>query len=57
MTYFSNYRKHYFPDVTGGVHGFGVPPVNVRQQPTPNAGAGARMFGANWGRGQALGRN
>lgn len=50
--------KQYFPDIRGGVHGFGVPPVNVRnvqQNAEPN-----RFFGggaAGWGQGQRLGDN
>jgi Derlin-1 len=48
-------RKHYFPDVSGGVHGFGVPPTN--QRPNAQQQAGGNVFGNQWGRGQALGRD
>lgn len=56
-------RKSYFPDVRGGVHGFGFAPQNQRaEQPGNNAGgagnnAGGGIFGQNWGRGQRLGRD
>lgn len=53
-------RKHFFPDVRGGVHGFGVPPQNQRtDQPQPAGGNAQNRFfgGGNWGRGQRLGRD
>jgi len=43
------FRKRYFPDTSGGVHGFGVPPASAQQRPP--------TLGRNWGRGQALGRD
>lgn len=50
------FRKYYFPDVRGGVHGFGVAPENQRNV-QQNNGMGNRFIGAHgWGRGQALGR-
>lgn len=49
-------RKNYFPDVRGGVHGFGVPPEN-RAQDRPQARPGNRFFGGHtWGQGHVLGR-
>lgn len=61
---FVHFRKSYFPDVRGGVHGFGFPPQNQRtDQPAEGAGGGNaqnRFFGGNnfgWGRGQRLGRD
>lgn len=52
--------KRYIPDVSGGVHGFGVPPVGQRpnpaQQPPQNQGGGGFMRHA-WGRGHVLGRD
>lgn len=56
------FRKQYFPDAVGGVHGFGVPPVyrpNAQEANAPNAGLRNRIFGAanGWGRGQVLGNN
>lgn len=51
--------KRFFPDVTGGVHGFGVPPVGQRvvnpQQQQPQQGNGFGFRHA-WGRGNMLGR-
>jgi len=48
--------KRYFPDVRGGVHGFGVAPENQRNV-QENNGMGNRFIGAHgWGRGQVLGR-
>ena len=54
--------KSYFPDVRGGVHGFGVPPQNQRPAADQAAGGGGgtgnRFFGGHaWGRGQRLGRD
>ncbi|XP_055296109.1 derlin-1 isoform X2 [Sitodiplosis mosellana] len=54
--------KSYFPDVRGGVHGFGFAPQNQRtDQPAGGGGGGNnqnRFFGGNnWGRGQRLGRD
>uniref|UniRef100_U5EZG9 Derlin n=1 Tax=Corethrella appendiculata TaxID=1370023 RepID=U5EZG9_9DIPT len=49
-----SFLKSYFPDITGGVYGFGVPPVNRRQEQQPQQ---AGWGGHNWGRGQVLGRN
>ncbi|XP_055918854.1 derlin-1 [Eupeodes corollae] len=49
--------KSYFPDVSGGVHGFGIPPVNQRTAERNPPAAGNRLFGNAWGRGNPLGRN
>lgn len=50
-------RKNYFPDVRGGVHGFGFAPENQRPvQQQDGTGVRNRLFGNAWGRGQALGR-
>lgn len=52
--------KRYIPDVSGGVHGFGVPPVGQRpvnpqqQQQQQQGGFGFRH---SWGRGHVLGRD
>lgn len=48
--------KRYFPDVQGGTHGFGVPPVGQRpvQQQQQGDMAGFRHA---WGVGHTLGRN
>lgn len=59
---FSHFSKSYFPDVRGGVHGFGVPPQNVRTDRQDGAGGGGggqnRFFGGHmWGRGQRLGHD
>lgn len=52
----SYYRKSYFPDVRGGVHGFGVAPQN--QRPIGDGNNQNRMFGGHaWGRGHTLGRD
>lgn len=53
---FSLNRKSYFPDVHGGVHGFGFAPQNQRPNP-PENNAQNRFFGNSWGRGQRLGRD
>lgn len=51
-----SFRKQYFPDVRGGVHGFGVAPENQRNV-QENNGMGNRFFGPQgWGRGHVLGR-
>ena len=50
-------RKSYFPDVSGGVHGFGIPPVNQRPTERNAPRAGNRLFGNAWGTGNTLGRN
>lgn len=62
MIFFRHFSKSYFPDVRGGVHGFGVPPQNQRPVGGDQAGGGGagqnRFFGGHaWGRGQALGRD
>jgi len=52
--------KSYFPDITGGVYGFGVPPVNVRTaQGTANPTNRTNLTFRNvWGRGgNTLGRD
>lgn len=46
-----NFLKQYFPDQSGGVHGFGVPPVNRRNVQQPAARA------PGWGQGYTLGNN
>uniref|UniRef100_B8RJ43 Derlin n=1 Tax=Culex tarsalis TaxID=7177 RepID=B8RJ43_CULTA len=52
--------KRYIPDVSGGVHGFSVPPVGQRpvnahqQQQQQQGGFGFRH---SWGRGRVLGRD
>jgi len=56
-----SFLKTYFPDVRGGVHGFGFAPENQRNVPNDDGnnanGLRNRFFGGNsWGRGQALGR-
>lgn len=49
------FSKSYFPDVRGGVHGFGFAPQNQRRdQPAAQQN---RFFSDSWGRGQPLGRN
>lgn len=54
----ADFRKSFFPDVRGGVHGFGFAPQNQRtDQPAGGNAGGNRLFGQNWGRGQALGRD
>lgn len=50
------FLKSFYPDLSGGVHGFGVPPSNQRPAPDQRAG-GNRIFGNAWGRGNTLGRN
>lgn len=48
------FLKQWFPDETGGVHGFGQAP----ERPAPGAPRGARIFrGHNWGQGYVLGDN
>uniref|UniRef100_D3TNC1 Derlin n=1 Tax=Glossina morsitans morsitans TaxID=37546 RepID=D3TNC1_GLOMM len=42
--------KRFAPDVSGGMSGFGVPPANRNNQPSPGG------FTSNWGRGNILGR-
>lgn len=53
--------KSYFPDVRGGVHGFGFAPQNQRTDQPAGGGGGNnqnRFFsGHAWGRGQRLGRD
>lgn len=51
-------RKQYFPEQTGGVHGFGTAPINQRNvQPNQDAPTGSGIFNRNtWGRGNVLGR-
>lgn len=51
-------RKSYFPDVRGGVHGFGFAPQNQRDdQPNQNNGQNRFFSSQAWGRGQRLGRD
>lgn len=58
IRYLSANSKQYFPDVHGGVHGFGVAPVNVRNvQPNGNNAQPNRFGGGGWGAGQRLGAN
>lgn len=58
---FYYFRKSYFPDVRGGVHGFGFPPQNQRTDQAAGGGAAGggqnRFFGHAWGRGHTLGRD
>lgn len=60
---FFRFSKSYFPDVRGGVHGFGVPPQNLRTDQAAGGGGGGgggqnRFFGGHvWGRGQRLGHD
>uniref|UniRef100_A0A182MR07 Derlin n=1 Tax=Anopheles culicifacies TaxID=139723 RepID=A0A182MR07_9DIPT len=49
--------KRYFPDVQGGTHGFGVPPVGQRPVQQQQQQADMAGFRHAWGRGQTLGRN
>lgn len=52
--------KRYIPDVSGGVHGFGVPPVGQRPNPQQQGQGqqpGGFGFRHAWGRGHVLGRD
>ncbi|XP_031636837.1 derlin-1 [Contarinia nasturtii] len=51
-----SFIKSYFPDVRGGVHGFGFAPQNQRRD-QPAAGQQNRFFSDSWGRGRPLGRD
>lgn len=61
MVFVRGFSKQYFPDIRGGVHGFGVPPVNVRNAQQNEQPAGGNRFfgggGGGWGTGQRLGGN
>lgn len=49
--------RKWFPDQTGGVHGFGVPPQSIART-TGGQNRGGGMFGGHsWGRGYTLGGN
>uniref|UniRef100_A0A0K8TQN2 Derlin n=1 Tax=Tabanus bromius TaxID=304241 RepID=A0A0K8TQN2_TABBR len=53
-----NILKQYYPDISGGVYGFGAAPAfrrtNATNQQRP---AGRSLFGDRWGRGDVLGGN
>lgn len=53
-----NFSKTFFPDVRGGVHGFGFAPQNQRADRPAGDNTQNRFFSGHvWGRGQPLGRD